>query len=325
MRTFVLLLFFFNLLIASSPGSSGELRKVSFISHWLPQAQFSGYYMAMEKGIYKKYGIDLEFIHGGPNKPSSEVIKKGEADIASLWLTNAIQLKAAGVKIINIAQMINKSALMLVAKKSSGIREPKDMDGLKVSLWGGDFVLQPNAFFKKYGLNVKVVPQASSINLFLMDGVQITCAMWYNEFHSIINSGYNEDELVAFFFADYGLNFPEEGLYVSEDFFNNNKDLCDSFVKATLEGWLYAFNNMNETIAVVQKHMRKAKVPYNFAHQRWMLNRFKDLMLGKNKQINTILSEKDYNFVGDVLRENGLIKDTPPYTSFYKNPEGKQP
>ncbi|MHC1738379.1 MAG: ABC transporter substrate-binding protein [Ignavibacteriaceae bacterium] len=323
MKTIVILLFSSLLLFGSYPGKDDNLRKVSFITHWLPQAQFAGYYMAVEKGIYKKYGIDLDIITGGPNKPSSEVIKNGGADFASLWLTNAIQLKAAGVNIVNIGQMINKSALMLVAKKSSGIKGPGDMERLKVGLWGGDFVLQPNAFFKKYKLNVKIIPQANSINLFLVNGVQVTSAMWYNEYHTIINSGYNEDELVTFFFSEHGLNFPEEGIYVTEEFYNKNTKLCHDFVRATVEGWYYAFNNVPEAIQVVQRHMRKVKVPNNLAHQKWMLNRFKDLMLDKKGKINTTLMESEFDFVAGMLIENGLIKTKPSFRSFYKNPGGK--
>jgi len=322
MKTIVILLFSSLFLLGSQSGKTGDLKKVTFITHWLPQAQFAGYYMAVEKGIYKKYGIDLEIIPGGPNKPSSEVIKNGGADFASLWLTNAIQLKAAGVNIVNIGQMINKSALMLVAKKSSGIKKPEDLDGLKIGLWGGDFTLQPNAFFKKYNLNVKIVPQASSINLFLINGVQATSAMWYNEYHSIINSGYDENELVTFLFSDYGLNFPEEGVYVSEEFYNKEKKLCEDFVRATIEGWYYAFSHMPETIEVVERKMRKANVAYNIAHQKWMLNRFKDLMVDKNGKIDTRLSENDFNFVAEMLKQNGLIKIKPTFMSFSKQSGG---
>lgn len=323
MKTVIVLLFSSLLLFGSPSGKTGNLKKVTFITHWLPQCQFAGYYVAYEKGIYKKYGIDLEIIIGGPKNPSSEEMKKGTVDIGSLWLTNAIQLRAAGTKIVNIAQMLNKSALMLVAKKTSGIRKPEDMNGVKVGLWGGDFVLQPQAFFKKYKINVRTIPQASSINLFLLDGVQVTSAMWYNEYHAIINSGYNEDELISFSFADYGLNFPEEGLYVSEEFYAKEKKLCEDFVKATLEGWHYAFNNMNETIKIIEGYMRKSKAPYNFAHQKWMLNRFKDLMLDKSGNINVELSEKDFNFVAGMLQENGLIKTKPDYKTFFKYSGGK--
>lgn len=323
MKKFTLLFLIFTLSILPNksktfPEKQNEAKKLSFISHWLPQAQFAGYYAAYENGFYKKYGIELEMLVGGPSHPSTEALKNGKADFASLWLANAIQLRAAGVRIVNIAQIINKSALIFVAKKTSGIKEPKDFDKRKVGLWGGDFNLQPMAFFEKYKVNVRVIPQASSINLFLRNGVDVTSAMWYNEYHSIINSGYDPEDLVTFFFADYGLNFPEEGLYVTEEFYNKNQKIIESFVKASIEGWLWAFKNKKEAVDLVSKYMKKHKVPCNIAHQMWMLSRFEDLILGKNKKIEVTLNEKDFNFVGEQLKAAGLIKNAPKYSDFYK-------
>jgi len=47
--------------LAVSPARGAELRSASFIPHWLPQAQFAGYYMAQEKGFYRDAGLDVTF------------------------------------------------------------------------------------------------------------------------------------------------------------------------------------------------------------------------------------------------------------------------
>ena len=103
--------------------------------------------------------------------------------------------------------------------------------------------------------------------------------MWYNEYHIVLNSGYNPDELTLFFFSDFGLNFPEDGLYCLEDTYRANPDLCKRFVQASLRGWLYAFENQAETVDLVMKHADAAHTGTNKAHQRWMLARMKDLIL----------------------------------------------
>ena len=120
---------------------------------------------------------------------------------------------------INIGQIIQRSAFILLAKKSRGINKPEDINNKKVSLWGEEFQIQPRAFFKKYNLKVKIIPQGLSVNLFLGDGVDVASAMWYNEYHTILNSGLNPEELTTFFFYDCGLNFPEDGIYTLEKFF----------------------------------------------------------------------------------------------------------
>ncbi|MFQ3574384.1 MAG: ABC transporter substrate-binding protein, partial [Thermodesulfovibrionales bacterium] len=44
-----------------------SLKKVKLAIQWLPQGQFAGYFVGVDKGYYKKYGIDLEIISGGPD------------------------------------------------------------------------------------------------------------------------------------------------------------------------------------------------------------------------------------------------------------------
>jgi NitT/TauT family transport system substrate-binding protein len=307
------------LLLPLSFISSQELKKVSFVPHWIPQAQFAGYYVALDKGIYKKHGLDLTIITGGPKVSTISNLVSGSVDFALMWLSNAIQERAGGAKIINLAQIVNRSALMLIAKKTSGINKPEDMNGRKVGIWGGDFQIQPMAFFKKCNLNVKTIMQGNSINLFFFGGIDVTSAMWYNEYHTIINSGLNPDELNTFFFSDYGLNFPEEGIYCREDYYLNNKKVCEAFVLASLEGWKYAFSHQEEALEIITKYIKKENMINNRSHQKWMLERMKDLIFPENIGNNFgRLSEESYMLVADKLFENGLIKRIPPFTELYK-------
>jgi NitT/TauT family transport system substrate-binding protein len=235
-----------------------------------------------------------------------------------MWLSSAIQMRASGRGIINIGQIMQRSALMLVAKKSSGIHRPEDINGKKVSLWGGDFQTQPRAFFKKYNLQVKVIPQSFSVNLFLRDGVDVASAMWYNEYHILLNAGLNSDELIPFFFNEYGLNFPEDGIYALEQTFRKDPDLSCAFVKATIEGWSYAYIHPDEALDIVLKYMAQAKVPANRVHQKWMLSRMKDLISPPDHRGRIgMLEPSDYRQVADELKESGLIEGIPDYRSFF--------
>jgi NitT/TauT family transport system substrate-binding protein len=317
LRILFLFLIIFNFIISTC--RSEELNKITFIPHWVPQAQFAGYYVAYEKGIYKKYGIDLTILKGGPDSSSAEFLEKGKADFATMWLSTAIQKRSQGLKLVNIGQIIQRSALMLVAKKTKGIHKPEDINGKKVGLWGAEFQIQPKAFFKKYNLKVKVIPQSFSVNLFLKDGVDVASAMWYNEYHSILNSGINPEELTTFFFYDYGLNFPEDGIYTLEKNFKKELSLSCAFVKASIEGWLYAFAHPDEAMDIILKYMSLAKIPANRMHQKWMLERMKDLISPQdNKTPIGILLKADFLRVAKELKENGFIKDIPEFESFYR-------
>lgn len=296
---------------------SAQLQKATFLPHWVPQAQFAGYYVALEKGLYKKYGLDLEIITNNSEGMTLEKMKK--ADFTSLWLSNAIEATDEGLPLVNIAQLINKSSLMLVAKKSSGIKNPEDLNFKKISLWGGGFRIQPNAFFNKYKLNVNTVWQGNTVNLFLYDAVSASTAMWYNEYHTILNSGINPDELTTFMFADYGLNIPEDGIYCLESTLRNKPEMCRAFVKATLEGWKMVFENEQEALNITIRFIKNAGLPVNQAHEKWMLRCMKQLIFpnGDPNKFQT-LSEKDFNFCIKGLLENKMISKPPVFRQFYQ-------
>ncbi len=300
--------------------SSAEkpLKKATFIPQWSPQAQFAGYYVAFEKGFYKKEGIDLTILPGGPKSSPIDFLKQKKADFASLWLSTAIQQRARGLKLAAIAQIMQRSALMLVARKSSGIEKPADLNGKTVGLWGADYQIPANAFFRKFKLDVRPVEQSFSVNLFLRGGVDVASAMWYNEYHILLNAGLDAEELRPFFFHEYGLNFPEDGLYVLEETRAADPELVRSFTRASLEGWRYAFAHPEDALEITLKYIEQARLPVNRAHQRWMLARMQDLSRpAEGKTPFGELDRADYEFVARELRSAGLIPAILEYGAFF--------
>ena len=142
-----------------------------------------------------------------------------------MWLVNALVIKDEGVDIVNIAQFSSRSSLMLITKKSSGISKLEDMNGKRAGIWIR-YEVQPRALFKKYKLDVEIVNIGSTNNLFLWNAVDILNAKWFDEYHAVVNSGMNEDELNKFFFADYGLNFLEDGVYCLSEKAREDPELC---------------------------------------------------------------------------------------------------
>jgi len=304
---------------AAFPASGAEsaLKKASFMPLWTPQAQFAGYYTALDKGIYAAHGIDLTILMGGPGHSPAQALESGEADFAVLWLTTAIQQRVAGVRLVNVAQVIQKSSMMLISRKSSGIRTPADMNGKKVGLWGGDLAIPPHALFAQYGVTVREVPQSGTVNLFLRGGIDVTSAMWYNEYHTILNAGIDPEQLSVVSLDKCGMNFPEDGIYTLESSILKDPALTDAFVNASLDGWQYAFAHPDEALDIVLKYMREAKIPANRMHQKWMLDRMRDLIIPGNPQVLPgRLRGQDFATVASAMRKDGVIRSYPDYTTF---------
>jgi len=139
------------------PALCQDLQPVTFLPQWTPQAQFAGYYVAIQKGFYQRRGIDFRLLAGGPDNPPADMLICRKTDFTTMFLSDAIKLRSKGIDLVNVAQIGQKSGFMLVARKSSGILSPKDLNGKRVSLWS-DFQIQPLAFFRKHQVQVTIVP-----------------------------------------------------------------------------------------------------------------------------------------------------------------------
>jgi len=273
--------------------------------------------VALEKGFYRDVGIDLTLLQGGPGIPPLEALVSGRATFVTSWLSNAIQERAAGEKIVCLAQIIQRSSLMLVT--GPNVKKPEDLNGKKVGLWAGHLYLQPMMFFRKHGIAVEIIPNYSSIALFLRGAVDAMAIMWYNEYHLILNSGINPEELTVFLMNSSGRNFPEDGLYTLQETYKADPQMCRGFVDASLQGWKWAFDHKGEALDIVMKYADTAHTGTNRPHQRWMLDRMTDLILSSASDTRLgKLGCRDYEYVANILRKNHLIESIPPYEDFYR-------
>lgn len=96
--------------------------KVTLQLKWVPQAQFAGYYVAQAKGFYQKEGLDVTIKPGGTDISPVQVIAGKSADVIVDWLPDALASREAGVPLVNIAQVYDRSGMMLTCKKASGIK-----------------------------------------------------------------------------------------------------------------------------------------------------------------------------------------------------------
>lgn len=293
------------------------LRKATLALLWLPQAQFAGYYVALDKGIYRRHGIDLTIVPGGPDQSPVELLRDSQADFALMWLGTALQHRGNGLPLVHIAQIVQRSSLVLVARKSAGIATVADLAGRKVGLWAGDLAVAPRAFLDRHGLTVKPVPQSETVNLFLRGGVDVASAMWYNEYHTILNAGVDADELTVFRLDGDELNIPEDGLYTLASTLARDPALVDAFVRASLEGWDHAIANPDETLDLMLARMREAKLPADRMHQKWMLARMAELIRPSGEgSVTGELNRKDLGGAVAELQRTGLLRQPIGYHDF---------
>ncbi len=305
---------FFLSLMAAQESTQKPLR---LALQWLPQSQFAGYYMALEKGIFRDAGLDISLLHAGPGPSSLDYLMGGQADFATAFLADVMAGGREPVPVVQIAQIVQRSNLMLVAWKDMDIAEPDDLDGKKINFWPGAFSMAFNAFFQRHGIRPIERTQNYSVNLFLRRGVVACAAMEYNELHKLYQAGIDYEQLTIFLMRDYELGFPEDGLYVTADFIRNNTQLCRAFRRAVIAGWDYARQHRQETLDVVLRESRQAGVPANLAHSRWMLDIILLSIFPQEESGHPgRLDQKAYQMVAERLQKSKLLGSILPFELF---------
>jgi NitT/TauT family transport system substrate-binding protein len=94
-----------------------EKTDVSIQLKWLPQAQFMGYYVAKEKGYYDEVGLNVTITPGGGDIGETTAVNNGTVDFGVTWVANLISANASGMDLVDVAQVFQRSGLVLVYKK----------------------------------------------------------------------------------------------------------------------------------------------------------------------------------------------------------------
>jgi NitT/TauT family transport system substrate-binding protein len=302
---------------AQADGEAKNPVPVRIALQWLPQSQFAGFYMARDQGYYREAGLDVSLIHAGPGPSSLDFLAQGKADFATLFLADAIFGTGKPVALVNVAQLCQRSSLMLVAWKDMGIEKPADLHGRPVSYWQSAFTMAFDVFFQQQHIRPVAVPQHYSVNLFLQHGVAACAAMLYNEYHRIYQAGVAYDQLTVFPMRDYGLDFPEDGIYTRAETAQRQPDVCRALRQATLAGWEYARQHPEEAVEAVLRESHQAGVPANRPHARWMLKHVLDSVCPPEKGARRgHLDRTAYDTTVRSMIAAGVINKAPSFDDF---------
>ena len=277
------------LALGIAAGTAHAADKVTLQLKWVTQAQFAGYYVALDKGFYKDAGLDVTIKAGGPDIAPAQVIAGGGADVVLDWMPSALASREKGLSLVNIAQPFKSSGMMLTCRKDSGIKAPEDFRGKTLGVWfyGNEYPFL--SWMSSLGIptdgsdnGVTVLKQGFNVDPILQGQADCVSTMTYNEYWQIIDAGLSADDLVVFKYEDQGVATLEDGMYVLED---NLKDAAFAdkmvrFVAASMRGWKYAEDNSDEAAGIVLDN--DASGAQTEKHQKRMMGEIAKLTAGSN-------------------------------------------
>lgn len=317
-RVALIIMLSFAALVCRARGEKPD--SLVFMTHWTPQAQFAGYYMALEKGFYEEEGIALSLIsplHAAEGDALKNLLS-GKVDICSSLLQHAMLERSWGSDIVNVLQTSQNSGLMLVSHNK--ITRLKDLEGMKIGRWKQGFGEIADIFYHENKLDVTPIDFLQGVNLYLCGALDATLCYSYNEYIEVLCAEGSADRSSVLRFSDYGYNWPEDGVYTTSRFYEENRDLVERFRRATIKGWNYARENRDETVEVVVAQMRKNSVPSNAVFQRMMLDEILDLQLDKSSGTASFkpVSEAAFRKMNSLLLSMGYLSEIIDYKEFVK-------
>jgi NitT/TauT family transport system substrate-binding protein len=306
------------LALAASPALAADEVKLQL--KWVTQAQFGGYYVALDKGFYADEGLEVTVLPGGPDIAPPQVLAGGGADVMVDWMPAALAAREKGLALVNIAQPFKSSGMMLTCWKDAGIASPDDLKNRTLGVWffGNEFPFM--SWMSKMGIStdgkgengVEVLKQGFNVDPLLQRQADCISTMTYNEYWQVIDAGVSPDDLITFKYEDQGVATLEDGLYVLEQNLSDPAfvDKMTRFVRASMKGWKYAEENPDEAAMIVLDNDQTGA--QTETHQKRMMAEVAKLTAGSNGA----LDEGDYQRTVQTLLEAG---DSPVIT---KAPEG---
>ena len=274
-------------------GTAQAADEVRLQLQWVTQAQFAGYYVALDKGFYSEEDLDVTILPGGPDIAPPQVLAGGGADVMLNWMPSALAAREKGLPVVNIAQPFKTSGLMLTCWKDTGITSPADFKGKTIGVWfyGNEYPFL--SWMSKEGIStdggddgVTVLKQGFNVDPLLQRQADCISTMTYNEYGQVLDAGVSEDELVTFKYEDQGVATLEDGIYALEA---NLEDPAFQakmvrFVRASMKGWKYAEANPGEAAEIVLDN--DASGAQTEAHQQRMMAEIAKLTAGSNGSLD---------------------------------------
>ncbi len=242
-----LLIIYFILLLTSQ---ANEKQKVTLYLDWLNQFQFAGYYIAKEKGFYNEVNLDVNIIEYSNNNITKKVIENEST--YGIGKSSLIVDKFEGNNIILLSSIFQNSPLVLISLANSNIKTPKDLINKKVMITGdAKQSASIESMIASQGVNLKdITIQEHSFDIEdLINGTTDAMACYLSNEPYILNQKNIKFNVLNP--NDYNFNFYEGILFTSKKESENNQIRVQNFNEASLRGWKYAFDNIEETAKLI--------------------------------------------------------------------------
>ena len=259
-------------LCAPAAAHAQTLDKVSFGTNWVAEAEHGGHYQALADGTYRRYGLDVTIVPGGPNVNNRMLLLAGKLDF--FMSANTLQSFDAverNIPMLAVAAMFQKDPQVLIAHPGQGIEKFDDLKKLTLFVSKEGLASYFQWLRADFGFSDKrVKPYTSNPQPFLADKRSAMQGYVTSEPFAIEKqAGFTPK---VFLLADYGFNSYSTLIETRRDLVASKGDLVQRFVDASIIGWTnYLYGDNKAANALIKRQnpeMTDALLAYSIAKMK---------------------------------------------------------
>jgi NitT/TauT family transport system substrate-binding protein len=254
------------------PADAQTLDKVSFGTNWVAEGEHGGFYQALADGTYRKYGLDVTIVPGGPQINNRLLLAVGKLDFFmsanTLLSFDAVEQK---VPTIAVAAMFQKDPQVLIAHPDAGVNAFTDLKDLTLFISREGLIGYLQWLKAEYKFSdAKVKPYTFNAQPFLADKMSAMEGYVTSEPYAIEKQAGFKPKV--FLLADQGFSSYSTLIETRQDLVENKPDLVQRFVDASIIGWYhYIYSDNSAGNALIKKQnpeMTDALLAYTVAKLR---------------------------------------------------------
>lgn len=251
------------------------LDRVVLQTDWFPQPEHGGFYQALAMGYYAEAGLEVELLPGGPNAMTTQQILRGRAHFAMNRADTVYGLTRQGVEAKFVMSTLQHDPQAVMLHAENPVESLEQLDGKRVMAIPG--LMWVRWIQRKYGIELTILPHDFGMERFLNDKMFIQQCLVTNEPFFIRQHGIEPKVLML---RESGFD-PYHGIYCLADFAEENPELVERFVAASIRGWAdFILGDPAPAFAEIAR--RNPRMTEPFMRYSWQTMRDMYLVTGMN-------------------------------------------
>jgi len=258
---------------AISPASAQTtLDKVSFGTNWVAEAEHGGFFQALADGTYKRYGLDVTIVPGGPNDNNRMRLIAGKLDFFMAANTMmSFDAVANNVPVVTVAAIFQKDPQVFLTHPEAKITKLEELKPLTLFVSKEGISSYYQWLKSEYGFSEKNVrPYTFNPQPFIAEGKSAMQGYVTSEPYAVEKAAGFKPGVILL--ADSGFNTYSTLIETRYDVIDRKPDLVQRFVDASIVGWynyIYHDNSAgNAMIKQLNPEMSDEMLAYSVARMK---------------------------------------------------------